>query len=396
MTGQTIRWIMHVDMDAFYAAVEQRDRPECRGRPVVVGAQPGRRGVVSTCSYEARIFGIRSAMPISEAYRRCPDAIYLQPDMPRYVEASRQVMEVLESVSPVIEPVSVDEAYLDISGLERLYGSPRSIAALVKERIRQRTGLSCSVGVGPNRLIAKLASDYDKPDGLTVVAPEGIEMFLDPMPLSNLRGVGPRTLKTVQRLAIKTVHQLRAMPLELLTSYFGEKTGASLYRQARGISSDRVGEQIGRQSLSKETTFNEDITDRDHLRTTLRGLAAEVGRSLRKAGLKGWVVTLKLRLGGFETHTRQCRLPTPADMDAALFQVAWELFVTSPFADRPVRLIGLGISDWGNNQNTNLDLFACEERDNREQRLYSMLDSAAERFGNGKLSLGAPARKPKK
>jgi len=396
MTGQIIRWIMHVDMDAFFAAVEQRDRPECRGLPVVVGAQPGRRGVVSTCSYEARIFGIRSAMPISEAYRRCPDAIYLQPDMPRYVEASRQVLEVLEGVSPVIEPVSVDEAYVDISGLERLYGSPRSIAGLVKERVWQRTGLSCSVGVGPNRLIAKLASDHDKPDGLTVVAPEEIEMFLDPMPLSNLRGVGPRTLKTVQRLAIKTVPQLRAMPLELLTSYFGEKMGTSLYRQARGISSDRVGERVGRQSLSKETTFNEDVTDRDHLRATLRELSAEVGRSLRKAGLKGWVVTLKLRLGGFETHTRQCRLPTPADMDTALFQVAWELFVTSSFTDRPIRLIGLGISDWGNNENTNLDLFACEERDNRARRLYSMLDSAADRFGNGKLSLGAPARKLKK
>ena len=216
-------------MDAFFAAVEQRDRPECRGRPVVVGARPGRRGVVSTCSYEARVFGIRSAMPISEAYRRCPDAIYLKPDMPRYAEASRQVLEVLESVSPVVEPVSVDEAYLDISGLARLYGPPRSIAGLVKERIWQRTGLSCSVGVGPNRLIAKLASEHDKPDGLIVVAAEEIETFLDPMPLSNLRGVGPRTLKTVQHLGIKNVRQLRTMPLDLLSSYFGETLGCRIY-----------------------------------------------------------------------------------------------------------------------------------------------------------------------
>ncbi|MCW8905481.1 DNA polymerase IV [Sedimenticola sp.] len=396
MTGPIIRWIMHVDMDAFFAAVEQRDRPECRGRPVVVGAQPGRRGVVSTCSYEARVFGIRSAMPISEAYRRCPDAIYLQPDMLRYAEASRQVLEVLESVSPVVEPVSVDEAYLDISGLERLYGPPRSIAGLVKERIWQRTGLSCSVGVGPNRLIAKLASEHDKPDGLIVVAPDEIETFLDPMPLSNLRGVGPRTLKTVQHLGIKNVRQLRTMPLDLLCSYFGEKMGGSLYRQARGVSSDRVGVQGGRQSISKETTFNQDISDRDQLRATLRSLASEVGRSLRKAGLKCRVVTLKLRLGGFETHTRQCRLPVAGDLDATLFQVAWELFVTSSFVDRPVRLIGLGASEWGEGGDANLDLFASGENDERERRLYSMLDSATERFGKGKLSLGVLARKPKK
>lgn len=396
MTRQTFKWIMHVDMDAFFAAVEQRDRPEYRGRPLVVGAQPGRRGVVSTCSYEARVFGIRSAMPISEAYRRCPNAIYLKPDMPRYVEASHQVMAVLESVSPVIEPVSVDEAYLDISGLERLYGTPRAIAELVKERIWQRTSLSCSVGIGPNRLIAKLASDYDKPAGLTVIAPEEVEQFLDSMPLSNLRGVGPRTLKTVQRLGIKTVRQLRSLPLDLLNSYFGENMGGSLYRQARGVSSDRVGEQGGRQSLSKETTFNEDITDLADLRATLRGLASEVGRGLRKAALKGSVVTLKLRLDGFETHTRQRRLPQPGDADAALFQVAWELFVSSPFVDRPVRLIGLGVSDWGDGENTNLDLFSSAESDERQRRLYSVLDNAAERFGKGKLSLGAPGGKSKK
>ena len=396
MTGPIIRWIMHVDMDAFFAAVEQRDRPECRGRPVVVGAQPGRRGVVSTCSYEARVFGIRSAMPISEAYRRCPDAIYLKPDMPRYAEASRQVLEVLESVSPVVEPVSVDEAYLDISGLERLYGPPRSIARLVKERIWQRTGLSCSVGVGPNRLIAKLASEHDKPDGLIVVAAEEIETFLDPMPLSNLRGVGPRTLKTVQHLGIKNVRQLRTMPLDLLSSYFGEKMGGSLYRQARGVSSDRVGVQGGRQSISKETTFNQDISDQDQLRATLRSLASEVGRSLRKAGLKCRVVTLKLRLGGFETHTRQRRLPVAGDLDATLFRVAWELFVTSSFVDRPIRLIGLGASEWGEGGDANLDLFASGENDERERRLYSMLDNATERFGKGKLSLGILARKPKK
>ncbi len=396
MTDSSHKWIMHVDMDAFFAAVEQRDHPEFRCRPVVVGAQPGNRGVVATCSYEAREFGIRSAMPISEAYRRCPDAIYLRPDMPRYAEASRLVMEVLESVSPIIEPVSVDEAYLDISGLERLYGSPRSIARLVKERIWQKVGLGCSVGVGPNRLIAKLASEYHKPDGLTVIGSEAVTEFLDPMPPSNLRGVGPQTLKTVQRLGIQTVAQLRGVPLELLNSYFGDKMAGNLYRQARGVSSDRVGERSGRQSVSKETTFERDITDKGQLRATLRILASEVGRSLRKAGLKGRVVTLKLRLGGFETHTRQRHLPAAGNGDAILFRTAWELFVTSPFASRPVRLIGLGVSDWGEAEGSNLDLFATEEEDERERRLYQVLDIATERFGKGTLSLGVPARKPKK
>jgi len=396
MTDKSIRWIMHVDMDAFYAAVEQRDHPEYRGLPLVVGAQPGRRGVVSTCSYEARVFGIRSAMPISEAYRRCPDAVYLRPDMPRYVAVSRQVMAVLEGVSPVIEPVSVDEAYLDITGLERLYGPPRSIGKLVKERVRERTGLNCSVGIGPNRLIAKLASDYEKPDGLTVIEATEVQRFLDPMPVSNLRGVGPSNLRTMARLGIKTVQQLRAQSADLLNSYFGDSMGGSLYRQARGISSDRVGEQLGRQSLSKETTFNEDVTDQAQLRATLRGLAAEVGRGLRKAGLKGNVVTLKLRLGGFETHTRQRRLPTPGNADATLFRIAWELFQASSFAGRPVRLIGLGVSDWGDEEHRNLDLFNAAENDEREQRLYSMLDKAAERFGSGKLSLGAQIGKNKK
>lgn len=396
MTGQPPRWILHVDMDAFFAAVEQRDHPEYRDRPVVVGALPGRRGVVATCSYEARVFGIRSAMPISEAHRRCPDAIYLKPDMARYGEASHQVMALLESISPVIEPVSVDEAYLDISGLERLYGPPHSIAGLVKERIWRGVGLKCSVGVGPNRLIAKLASEHKKPDGLTVVAPQEVMAFLNPMPPANLRGVGPQTLKTVQRLGVKTVEQLRRIPAELLNSYFGDKMGNSLYRQARGIASDRVGERGGRQSLSKETTFNQDIVDHDRLRTTLRELAADVGRGLRKAGLKGRVVTLKVRLDGFETHTRQRRLSAAADTDNTLFYVAWELFMSSPFVKRPIRLIGLGVSDWGENEPGNLDLFDSANDGERERRLYTLLDAATDRFGKGTLSLGVPIEKLKK
>ncbi|MEW8044567.1 MAG: DNA polymerase IV [Candidatus Sedimenticola endophacoides] len=312
------KWIMHLDMDAFFAAVEQRDHPEYRGRPLVVGARPGGRGVVSTCSYEARRYGIRSAMPISEACRRCPDAIYLRPDMARYTEASRRVMAVLDEVSPLVEQVSVDEAYLDISGLERLFGSPARIGRLTKRKVFEAVGLTCSVGIGPNRLIAKLASDYRKPDGITLVAPDAVQAFLDPMPVANLRGVGPATLGLLQRLGIRTVAQLRALPLELLQAHLGERGGSHLHAQARGRGSDRIEAAGQRQSVSKETTFGQDVTDIQVLKNCLRQLASDVGHTLRREGLWGRVATFKVRLPGFETHTRQRLLGEAVDSDVAI------------------------------------------------------------------------------
>ncbi len=381
------RWVIHVDMDAFFAAVEQRDRPELRGQPVVVGAMPGSRGVVSTCSYEARVFGIRSAMPIAEAHRRCPGAIFIPPDMRRYKEASQGVMRVLNQISPLVEQISVDEAYLDITGLERLYGDPDSIGARVKQLIRSQVGLSCSVGIGPNRLIAKLASDHDKPDGLVWVAPQEVEGFLDPMPLANLRGVGPKTLRIVQRLGIRNVAELRTFSLPLLCEYFGEKMGGSLYRQARGIASAQVGNREDRRSLSKETTFNQDVADRGQIRQTLHTLAADVGHGLRREGLRGRVVSIKIRLGDFSTHTRQCRLHHPEQNDQALFKAAWELFQASPFIDQPLRLIGLSVSHWEESE-LGLDLFDDPGRREREEQLYRTMDRVNERFGRGKLARG--------
>ncbi|MDF1530589.1 MAG: DNA polymerase IV [Sedimenticola sp.] len=393
MRKDPAKLIMHIDMDAFFASVEQRDRPECRCQPVVVGALPGNRGVVSTCSYEARAYGIRSAMPIAEAYRRCPDAIFLQPNMQHYTEASQLVMATLETFSPVVEQVSVDEAYLDITGVTRLFGSAEEIARKVKAAIWRETELACSVGVGSNRLIAKLASEHDKPDGLTVVPPDQVESFLDPMSVSNLRGVGPKTLKTVQRLGIRNVQQLRGYALETLQHYFGEKMAESLFRQARGLASDHVGVRRRRTSISKETTFRQDIVDLQRLRSTCRRLAADVGRSLRGEGLKGQVVSIKIRLSGFETHTRQRRLEAADDRDSTLFKVAWDLFQVSGYMGKPIRLIGLGVSDWGDNSGTNMDLFSEEPASDREQRLYSMMDEASDRFGKGVISLGIPEKK---
>ncbi|OQX30501.1 MAG: DNA polymerase IV [Candidatus Sedimenticola endophacoides] len=382
------KWIMHLDMDAFFAAVEQRDHPEYRGRPLVVGARPGGRGVVSTCSYEARRYGIRSAMPISEACRRCPDAIYLRPDMARYTEASRRVMAVLDEVSPLVEQVSVNEAYLDISGLERLFGSPARIGRLTKRKVFEAVGLTCSVGIGPNRLIAKLASDYRKPDGITLVAPDAVQAFLDPMPVANLRGVGPVTLGLLQRLGIRTVAQLRALPLELLQAHLGERGGSHLHAQARGRGSDRIEAAGQRQSVSKETTFGQDVSDIHVLKNCLRQLASDVGHTLRREGLRGRVATFKVRLPGFETHTRQRRLGEAVDSDVAIYKSAWALYEASGFIGRPVRLIGLGMSGWEEEAAVIEDLFTPREARDRERRLYGALDEMALKFGHRAVSLG--------
>ena len=345
--AQAPRWIMHLDMDAFYAAVEQRDRPELRGRPVVVGAQPGGRGVVATCSYEARTFGVRSAMPINEAYRRCPDAVYLRPRMAHYQAVARQIRVVLDAHTPVVEPVSIDEAFLDVTGLEGLFGPPEAIGRRIKDAVRAAVGLTASVGIGPNRLVAKIASDFDKPDGLVVVRPQEVLDFLGPQPVGILRGVGPRTLPILERLGLCTVADLRRLSVAELQRHLGPRAAASLYQQARGIASDRVGEQGPRKSLSKETTFGQDVTDARVLHDTLRDLAAEVAAAARKEGIAGRTVILKIRFAGFETHTRQRRLDHRSDDARTLFAVVWALYQAGRWGGRPVRLIGLGIDDLG-------------------------------------------------
>ena len=302
-----------MDLDAFFASCEQQQHPEYQGHPVVVGARPGQRGVVAAASYEARRFGIHSAMPISEAYRRCPDAVFLRPDMEKYRRRSQQVFQILKTLAPVVEAASIDEAYLDVSGLEKLLGTPETIGHEIKQRIHSGTGLTASVGIGPNRLIAKLGSEYHKPDGLTVVPAEQVLEFLAPMPVSNLRGLGRQTRKVFTRLGISTVAQLRAVPLALLKEELGKKAAESFHRQAFGIASDQVVPGQRRKSISKETTFEADINDHAVLHDTLRALAADVAGTARREGLSGSVVTLKIRFEGFETtrgNSSEARRPT--------------------------------------------------------------------------------------
>ncbi len=387
MSSYRQHWIMHLDMDAFFAAIEQRDNPEFRARPVVVGARPGGRGVVSTCSYEARRFGIRSAMPINEAYRRCPGAVYLRPDMERYSKVSRQLMDLLEGISPIVEPVSVDEAYLDLTGLERLQGDVARIGERTRALVRQQLGLPCSVGVAPNRLLAKLASEAAKPDGLRVVRPDQVREFLDPMPVSALRGVGRQTLKALDRLGIRSVAQLRGYPLQLLSLHLGAASAQALLRQAQGQGSHRVGVESRRKSISRENTFESDQRDPEIISSTLLELSAGVGRIARREGVRGRRVGLKLRTGGVETHSLQRRLPKATDRDREIYRAARQLYTQSGYRGVALRLIGVGIGDW-EDEVPEPDLFDDHLADERERRLYLTLDRIGERFGCDKLVPG--------
>ncbi|MES9992026.1 MAG: DNA polymerase IV [Candidatus Thiodiazotropha sp.] len=395
----TQRLIMHIDLDAFFASIEQRDHPEYQGRPLVVGAKPGRRGVVATCSYEARRYGVHSAMPISEAVRRLPaESVYLRPDITRYGEVSQQIMDALETISPLVEKVSVDEAFLDISGMQRLIGSPETIGRRAKTVIHEAVGLTASVGIGPNRLIAKLASDFRKPDGLTVVLPNQVTAFLDPQPLTVLRGLGRKSAAILQRLGLRTVADVRRLTLLELRQQLGELAGSKIHEQARGIACNRVYCANDRKSISKETTFGQDVSDPEVLRETLHWAAQEIGYVARHEGLKGRVVTLKIRFQGFETHTRSRTLQTPTAADLEIFQQAWALYQSEDWQGRAVRLIGLGIGGWEGDDSQLAgqgDLFEDlpDEPEPKQDRIYETMDAISDKFGRESMRLGVPRQK---
>lgn len=390
---------MHIDLDAFFASIEQRDHPEYQGRPLVVGAKPGKRGVVATCSYEARRYGVRSAMPISEAVRRLPpETVYLRPNMTRYGEVSRQIMQALEGISPAVEKVSVDEAFLDISGMQRLIGPPEVIGRRAKSVILEGVGLTASVGIGPNRLIAKLASDFRKPDGLTIVLADQVQAFLDPQPLTILRGLGAKSAPVLQRIGLRTVADVRRLSLLELRRHLGDLAGTKIHEQAHGIASDRVHLDSERKSISKETTFNEDITDPEIVRDTLHWAAQEVGYIARQEGRRGSIVTVKIRFQGFETHTRSRTLTTPTSTDKEIFQQAWELYQSEQWVGRPVRLVGLGVSGWASDAAKaaeQADLFDEITADHapKQERLYQTMDAVSDKFGRKSVRFGVRRRK---
>lgn len=337
------RKIVHLDMDAFYASVEQRDDPSLRGRPVVVGGTPDGRGVVAAASYEARAYGVRSAMPAREARRRCPDAVFLRPDMARYVAVSRQIRAILHEATALVEPLSIDEAFLDVTDDALGLGSATEVAAWLRARIHATLGLTASCGVGPNKLVAKIASDQDKPDGLTVVPPERVLAFLHPLPVTRLWGVGPATAQRLQARGLRTIGDVAQVPAGQLEAWFG-RHGASLAAQARGEDDRPVRPHRARKSRGAERTFSEDRRTLDAVRETLVQLAEEVAGALDGAGQVAGTVTVKVRYADFTTVTRSGSLSPPTADVARVVERAEELLLRTEVGRRPVRLVGCSLS----------------------------------------------------
>ncbi len=339
------RLIFHIDIDAFFASVEQLDNPSLAGRPVIVGASPGHRGVVSTCSYEARAFGVHSAMPISEAFKRCPQGVYLPVRMERYAELSAAVMECFAGFTPDMRRVSVDEAFLDMTGTERLWGEPAGAARLIKERVRAASGLSISVGIAPNPYVAKIASGLRKPDGLVIVEPGGEEAFMLALPLSKLWGAGQKTQERFRELGIASIAQLVSLGQAQISSLFGKAGGQFIYSAVRGRDPGIMGGEIESRSMSAETTFERDICERESIEAVLMGLADELSYRLWSEGLRSRTVTLKLRLHDFTTLSRRSTRRSYYLAAEDAFKDALALLARSWDGRTEIRLIGLGFAD---------------------------------------------------
>jgi len=387
--------ILHVDMDAFFVSVELLERPELRGKPVVVGGQKDQRGVVSAASYEARKYGIHSAMPLRTAGRLCPHAIFLDGHHEKYGEWSDRVAAILAKFSPIVEMVSIDEAYLDLAGTERLHGPPFAAADKLLRAITRETSLPCSGGLATTRLTAKVASEQAKPRGLLWVAPGQEQRFLAPLPVRKIPGIGEVTERALRALGIETVEQMAAVPQEKLEQIFGQ-WGTALYRKARGGDSYEFVIDAEPKSISHNHTFGEDTDDVNQMSALLSLLSQKACKRLREAGLAAGTLTLTIRYAGFETYTRAKTLREPTQLDSDIYAVFQELFRLHRDPKRKVRLLGVSLSSFthGNKQ---LDLLEAERRE-RMGKLTSAADKLRDRFGFGKVqfggSLGVEGRGP--
>ena len=383
------RWIIHIDMDAFFASVEQRDAPEYREKPVIVGGL-GNRGVVSTASYEARRFGVHSAMPMATARRLCPQAIFLPGDHEKYARVSGHIMHILADFSPVVEPVSVDEAFLDVSGMEWLFSDPVQIAVKIKRRIRQELSLTASAGVAPNKFLAKMASDMKKPDGLVLVEPGDEAAFLRNLPVGKLWGVGEVTARALESRGVLTVGQLAQSPNELLRGLFGRQAevirALSLGQDDRPVIAGHEAKSIG-----AEETFERDLCCIEDMQTVLMQLTERIGFRLRRARLAGRTVTLKLRYGSFRTLTRRRTLAEPTQTDEAIYRIARELLVGNKDIETGVRLLGLTVSHLETVRPVNCSLF--EEQEEKGRRLSAAVDRMRLKYGSGALVHALAAHK---
>lgn len=384
------RQILHADMDAFYASVEQRDDPNLRGRPVAVGG-PAPRGVISAASYEAREFGVKSAMPTSKALRICPDLVLVGGRMGDYAEISNSVFEIFRDFSPLVEPLSLDEAFVDLTGSERLFGSAERVGREIKARVKKRLDLVVSVGIGPNKFIAKIASDLEKPDGFVQVDRGAVQTFLNPLPVSVIFGVGPVTRKKLSGLGIETIGQLADCSKEMLTRNF-KNQGEHLWALARGIDDRPVIPQWEPKSIGHENTFDEDINDLDELRFRVQEQADRVAARLRKKGYGATVVTVKVKTGRFESHTCQRALSQPTVDGFEIGLVAKALLDEIKPKLGPLRLTGVsagGLTDLAAPRQLDFN----EDQRKKKAKLGAALDNIHDAFGRGALRRGDALKK---
>ena len=381
VTSNWAKAIIHLDMDAFYAAVEVLDNPDLQGKSVIVGGSK-ERGVVSSASYEARTFGVHSAQPIATAMRLCPQGIFRPVRMWRYKEISRQIFEIFKRFSPLVEPLSLDEAFVDVTGSTRLFGPPEEIAKKIKQQVVAETGLTASAGVAPTKFIAKIASDIQKPDGLTIV-PEGkVKEFLGPLPIEKLWGVGERTRKTLAHLGVETIGDLGRVPLELLDRKMG-KHGLHLSLLAQGVDEREVETERQVKSIGHEETYREDILDMTMARRVLLSLATKVAKRLRGHGFVGKTVTLKVKYHDFVQITRSVTLQEPTDDGREIFQSCCDLLSKTEASKRPVRLFGISLSQLDlADKERQLALFEQRRGAPKRKRLNRALDTISDKYGD--------------
>jgi nucleotidyltransferase/DNA polymerase involved in DNA repair len=392
--------IVHVDLDAFFAAVEQLLHPEWRGKPVIVGANPhkGRgRGVVSAASYEARKYGVHSAMPVSKAYQLCPKGIFVVPQGNVYKEYSEKFFTVLHQFSPRVESLSIDEAFLDMSGSFSIFGDAESMGRSIKSEIKKQTQLTASVGIAPCKSVAKIGSDYDKPDGLTIIEPGKIQDFLDPLPVTKLWGIGKQTYQLLLKLGIKNVSQLRSYPHEILAKKFG-KMGDHIYRMARGEDEREVIPFESVKSVSNERTFGEDVKDSELVLKTLFSLAEKVGGRLRRGKIKGSTIHLKIRFSDFKTYTRSHTLKKSTYLTEEIFNTIETLLDEFLPLESFVRLVGVGVSHLQNESNSQLSMW--DIADEKKLKMEMVMDQIQDKFGKTVIkhaeSISAKTKKKEK
>ncbi|MGM0436884.1 MAG: DNA polymerase IV [Bacillota bacterium] len=377
--------IMHIDMDAFFASVEIMDKPELEGKPVIVGGvDKNNRGVVSTASYEARKYGVHSAMPIFKAKKLCPDGIYLSGRMERYKEISKDIHKIFHKYTPLVEKISIDEAFLDLKGCHKLFGSSEEIGKKIKKEIKNKVGLTASVGISKNKFLAKLASTINKPDGFKIIYHEEVDDFLSDLPIGMLWGVGEKTEKLLHEQGVKTIGMLKNIPETELESQFG-KLGIKLYNLARGKDKREVVPEEEIKSISQEETFSENLSSKLNIFSALMGMTEKVSERLHNKNLKGKTVFIKVRYSDFKTYTRRKTLKNYVNDTDIIYDTAKKLLIKNKLLAKPIRLLGIGVSNLSPDKKQQLSLF---EKNIKKEKLDKTIFEIKDRFGSKSLRRG--------